>query len=141
MSIADAELGLPPSPPVPFPEQMEVRYDVPMTVQKRIRFEVALVVGHAGVSMDFNCYPQAEFELDRDGPCTIHAFIQRIDEALQQDRMEEECGAPIAQEVRDAIGTYVFSLDDGVARDVDFQQGPVSLRGRTICIPSWRERA
>ncbi|HBH19868.1 MAG TPA: hypothetical protein DDX11_02750, partial [Candidatus Peribacter riflensis] len=110
MSIADVELGLPPSPTAPFPERMEERDGMLMTVQKRIRFEVFLIVGHAGVCMDFGCHSQAEFELEQYGPRTINTFIRRIDGFLKQDSMEQEYGGPIPQEVRDAIGTYVFSL-------------------------------
>ncbi|MDO8468909.1 MAG: hypothetical protein Q7S29_04090 [Candidatus Peribacter sp.] len=141
MSIADVELGLPPMPPMPFPEQMEVRYGVPMTVQDRIRFEIFLLVGHAGVMMDYSCRSQADFELRREGPRTINAFIRQVDDVLQSAHCEQEYGSPIPQEVRDAVGMYLFSLDDGVSRDIDFRQGPVSICGRTICAPAWRRSA
>lgn len=141
MSIADVELGLPPALPLPFPEQMEERYGVLMTRQKRIRFEIALMVGHAGVMIEYSCYPQADFELERDGPRTINAFLRSMDESLQSAHIESEHGGPIAEETRRKIGRYLFSLNDGVSRDIDFREGPVSLSGRTVCPETWRRPA
>lgn len=137
MSIADAELGPPSTLPMPFPEQMEVRYGVPMTVQNRIRFECFLIVGHAGNCIDYQCLPQADFEVDRDGLRTVAAFANRIDTCLRSREMTEEYGGRIPHNIVDAIRQYILSLDDGVSRDIDFRQGSVSLCGRTTC-EAWR---
>lgn len=138
MSIADVELGLPTAPPMPFPEAMVRRHGVLMTRQNRIRFEIALMVGHVGMMIDYSCYPQADFELERDGPRTINAFLRSIDNALASAHVEAENGGPIAEEIRRKIGSYLFSLDDGESHDVHFREGSVSLSGRTVC-KAWRD--
>lgn len=122
---------------MPFPEQMEIRQGVLMTVQNRIRFDVSVIVGHAGMMIEFPCHSQTEDEMHRDGPRTTRAFVQHVDEALQRYEVVREHGGPIARSVRRAVGMYLFSLDDGVSHEINFCQGPVSICGRTVC-QTWR---
>lgn len=141
MSIASLDLRPTPDISVPIPEETPSIDGVPMKLQNRIRFDCYLMVGHAGVLLDFHCHAQAPFELERDGPRTTEVFADRVDECLQEARMEEELGEPVPQEIRDAVRAYIFSLDDGESRDINFRAGPVSLCGQTFCVPSWRPSA
>jgi len=141
MSIADAParhyLTLPDNS-IEFPVSS---HGIPMTQQNRIRFECFLIVGHAGDCIDYQCLPQADFEVDQDGLRTIAAFANRIDTCLRRPEMEEEFGGPVSRAITDAIREYIFSLDDGVSRDINFRMGTVSLCGRTSCTQPWREHA
>lgn len=133
MSISSPDHGHLADIPFAFRSSDTLPSGTPITLQQRIRFECFLIVGHAGVCLEFQCIPQAPFELERDGPRTTQTFADRLDRCLQSAHMEAEFGGPIPWEIRSALRAYVFRLDDNVSRDIDFRMGPVSLSGRTVC--------
>jgi len=140
MSISSLEHRYAADIPFAFQSSDALLPDTPMTLQQRIRFECFLIVGHAGVCLEFQCLPQAPFELERDGPRTTQVFANRLDRCLQSAHTEAEFGGPIPWEIRSALRAYVFRLDDNVSRDIDFRMGHVSLSGRTFC-DEWRASA
>lgn len=117
--------------PTVYPQQMEARNGTLMTSQKRIRFECFLTVGHAGVYFEYQCRPQAQFELDREGLKTTRVFADRVEQSLRSPEMLAELNGVSIEEAIEAVRSKILLLEREPQSVFDLRVGNVSFSGQT----------
>lgn len=131
MSIATLDPRLESSVVPLSPRMREFPDGTSMTVQKRIRFECFLMVGHAGAYMEYQCRSQAPFELELEGPKTIEVFMDRVEQRLRSPAMMAELGDADIEDVVTEVRYQILHLEHDAPRTFSYRLGNVSFSGET----------